>query len=160
MRRDKADVFTLTLQRQLYKLLRAYETCSQTCLTMHGVTASQGYTLLALPEQGELSMNELSAAVGLANSTLTRYVDQLIRHELVARNNDPTDRRVVRVRLTERGQEVRRVLDESLQEFHRQILNEIGEEERPVLLHALEQITRTVTKLLKDACLCPPGSPD
>ncbi len=161
MRREKkSGAFALTLQRQLYKLLRTYEACSQACLTMSGLTASQGYTLLALPEQGDLSMNELSEAMGLAGSTLTRYVDQLIRKELVSRNNDLIDRRVVRVRLTERGLQVRRVLDDSMQKFHAEILSAIGEEERPVLLHALEQITQIVAGLLKDSCLCPPGKPD
>lgn len=97
------NTFAADAQRLIYTLVKSYETCDRVCLTQFGVTSSQGYTLLALPRQGHLSMNELSEAMGVANSTMTRMVDQLVRKGLVQRRPDDEDRRMVQVRLSEQG---------------------------------------------------------
>lgn len=140
------DTFAAQIQRLLYKLVRSYELCDRVCLTQHDVTASQGYTLLALPPEGTVSMNELSEAMGLAGSTMTRMVDQLVSKRLVQRKPDDEDRRVVRVWLTERGREARRTLEQALQDFFKGALDDIREEERPTILRALERIVQSVEK--------------
>lgn len=152
MTSNEPSAFATSLQRQLYRLVRAYELCDQACLAQNGVTASQGYTLLSLPEAGYLSMNDLSEAMRLASSTMTRYVDELVRKGLVQRRSDADDRRVVRVELTERGHEVRRTLESAMQDFFKQVLDEIQEDERPVLLRALEQVTKSIAKVFKNCC--------
>ncbi|MBA4380657.1 MAG: hypothetical protein C0393_08295, partial [Anaerolinea sp.] len=141
-----------SLQRQLYQLVRTYELCDQACLAQNGVTASQGYTLLSLPEEGCLSMNDLSEAMGLAGSTMTRYVDELVRKGLAHRKPDAEDRRVVRVELTERGQKVRSILESALQDFFKQVLDEIPADERSGLLHVLEQVSQAIAKVFKVCC--------
>ncbi len=146
------SVFATSLQRQLYQLVRTYELCDQACLTQNGVTASQGYTLLFLPEGGHLSMNDLSQAMGLASSTLTRHVDQLVRKGLAHRWPDDEDRRVVRVELTDRGRELRSMLQGAMQDFFKQVLDEIQEDERPALLRVLEQVTQAIAKVFKSCC--------
>ncbi len=146
------SVFATSLQRQLYQLVRTYELCDQACLAQNGVTASQGYTLLFLPEAGHLSMNDLSQAMGLASSTMTRYVDELVRKGLAHRRPDDEDRRVVRVELSDRGRELRCVLQSAMQDFFKQVLDEIQEKERPALLRALEQVTQAIVKVFKSCC--------
>ncbi len=148
MNRDEPRTFAASLQRQLYQLVKAYELCDQACLVQNGVTASQGYTLLSLPEEGNLTMNELSAAMELANSTMTRLVDQLVQKELASRKPDDEDRRIVRVELTGQGREMRHTLEQALENCFRQVLTEIQEDECLVILHALQQVTRLVVKAL------------
>lgn len=144
--------FASSIQRLIYQLVRDCELCDQMCLAQLGVTVSQGYTLLALPHTDAVSMNELSEAMGLANSTMTRMVDQLVRKGLAHRKSDDEDRRIVRVRLTARGQEVQHTLEEALHDFFTQALGEIREDERPAVLGALERITRLVSRGLKACC--------
>ncbi len=97
-------------------------------------------------------MNELSEAMGLANSTTTRVVDQLVKKNLVHRREDSEDRRVVRVQLTAQGRELWQTLDTELQDFFSQIMNGIQEDERPVILHALERLTTSLAKALGGCC--------
>jgi DNA-binding MarR family transcriptional regulator len=151
MNQDEQSSFAARVQRQLYQLVRNYELCDQVCLAQHGVTASQGYTLLSLPQEGALTMNELSEAMEVASSTMTRMVDQLVSKGLVHRRPDKEDRRIVRVQLTAQGQVIRRTLDKALQEFFKQALEAIPEDERPAILHALEQVTKPIVKAL-EAC--------
>jgi DNA-binding MarR family transcriptional regulator len=148
----ESSAFAASFQRQLHQLVRAYELCNQACLAENGVTASQGYTLLSLPQEGYLSMNDLSEAMGLASSTMTRYVDQLVEKGLAYREPDHEDRRVVRVELTERGRELRGVVESAMQEFFKQVLDELQEEERSVLLRALEQAARAIEKVFSRCC--------
>ncbi|MBI5879041.1 MAG: MarR family transcriptional regulator [Chloroflexi bacterium] len=148
----KSSAFAASFQRELHQLVRAYELCNQACLAENGVTASQGYTLLSLPQQGYLSMNDLSEAMGLAGSTMTRYVDQLVERGLVYRESDHEDRRVVRVKLTDRGRELRRVVERAMQEFFKQVLDELREEERSALLRTIEQVARAIEKVFRICC--------
>ncbi len=145
-------VFATSLQRQLYRLVRTYELCDQACLAQNGVTASQGYTLLSLPKEGTLSMNDLSEAMGLAGSTMTRYVDELVRKGFVQRKSDAEDRRVVRVELTKQGDKVRSILEGALQDFYRQVQDEIPPDERDGLLRALELVSQAIAKAFNSCC--------
>ena len=48
------------LQRHLYALAKNLNSCDHECLSRYGVTAAQGYALLAFPKGSSTSMNELS----------------------------------------------------------------------------------------------------
>jgi DNA-binding MarR family transcriptional regulator len=144
--------FASRVQRLIYQLVRSCELCDRVCLTQHGVTASQGYTLLALPQERSVSMNELSETMGLASSTMTRMVDQLFSKGFVSRGPDHEDRRVVRVELTAQGQQVRRTLEKAQQDLLQAALDDIPEDERSTILHALERVTTSLTKAVKSCC--------
>jgi DNA-binding MarR family transcriptional regulator len=73
------------MQRQLWRLLRGLEHIDQEFLSRFGVTTSQGEALLAIPGESRASMNELSRALGLANSTMTRMVENLVTRGFVRR---------------------------------------------------------------------------
>ena len=52
------------------------------------------------------TMGALSAELNIPDSTATRIVDWLVRGDVVERIDDPADRRIVRVRLSESGRQV------------------------------------------------------
>jgi DNA-binding MarR family transcriptional regulator len=151
---NETNAFTAQLQHLLYQLVRAYELCDRTCLAQNGITTAQGYSLLAFPKDGCLTMNELSETMKLSNSTMTRMVDQLVQKGLVFRRSDEADRRVVLVQLTERGHSARRTLEDALQEVFNRVVNGLQPDERPMILYALEQIINSLGKALniEDCC--------
>ena len=151
---SESDTFPVQVQRHVYHLVRLYQSCDRMCLAERGVGASQSYTLLSLPQEDSLGMNELSEAMGLANSTTTRIVDQLVRKGLVRRKTDAADRRVVKVALTPKGQDLRHALDKEQQDFFKQAFDEIPKGERPVIVRCLEQITSLVSKAIEDYGAC------
>lgn len=51
------------------------------------------------------TMGRLSQKLGVRQNALTQAADRLINHGLAERNNDPQDRRIVRMRLTTMGWE-------------------------------------------------------
>jgi DNA-binding MarR family transcriptional regulator len=54
------------------------------------------------------TMSELGLALEMPHSSTTRVVDWLVRAKIIERVDDPDDRRIVRVRLTENGWEIYR----------------------------------------------------
>ncbi|HEY0451032.1 MarR family winged helix-turn-helix transcriptional regulator [Actinophytocola sp.] len=73
-------------------------------LAEHDLTFAQLEILVRLAERPEpLGMGELGAAVRLHPTTAARTVSRLERARYVERADDDTDRRVTRVRLSERG---------------------------------------------------------
>lgn len=140
---ESAD-FAIILQQQVYQLVKNYEGFDRICLSQYGVTASQGYALMFLPQEGNLSMNDLSEVMGIANSTMTRVIDPLVKKGLVQRAPDDEDRRIVRVSLTAAGQGLRLTLEKAAQGFFQQALANIQESERENILYALEQVNRAM----------------
>jgi DNA-binding MarR family transcriptional regulator len=67
------------------------------------ITMSQFKTLLVLYGMEKASMGELADALGTGVSTVTGIVDRLVDHDLVVREEDPHDRRVVVARPTPAG---------------------------------------------------------
>ena len=144
--------FADDIQRLTYDLVHYDAICDRVCVEELGVTVSQGYILLALPETGSVTMNDLSARMRLANSTMTRMADQLVQKRLITRGPDPDDRRIVRVQLTEQGQDVKTRLKKAMQELFSQILKDIPEGERETIVHSLETLKQSIVNALKSCC--------
>ncbi len=149
-----AGNFAVKLQRQLYQILKSYELCEQLCAGQFKVTVAQGYTLMSLPREGNVSMSELCQATGLANSTMTRMIDQLVEKALVSRSPDSEDRRVVRAGLTPLGQRVQTDLEKAQHDFLLTAIEDIQEDERSTILHSLDRITGAIVKALKCCSPC------
>lgn len=140
VKQTQVTAFTDDMQQLIHTLLKNYERCEQMCLAQQGVTVAQAYTLLTLPSAVSITMNDLSAKMELASSTMTRMVDQLVAKGLVERQHDEEDRRVVWVKLTVKGQAVQHTLDEAQRELFQGPLSQVGEEERAGILHALKSL--------------------
>lgn len=142
----------LRVQELIWRLVKNYQLCDEACLTRHGVTCSQGYTMLALPREGSISMNELSEAMGLANSTMTRMIDYLVRKGFVHRRHDDEDRRVVRVGLTRSGQVVTSAFEKAREDLFEEVLAGIDPDERVALLGTLERLSMLLGSALGTCC--------
>jgi DNA-binding MarR family transcriptional regulator len=140
------------IQRVTYDLVHYYAICDRFITQQLDVTASQGYILLAVPEMDTINMNDLSLKMRVANSTMTRMVDQLVQKGLVNRSADPQDRRIVLVSLTDHGKEVRSKLKNTLQDFFRQVLCDLPSNQLVGILESLETLNQTITKMLRSCC--------
>ncbi len=137
--------FAEELHRHLYQMVGLLEMCDRSFVSRREVTVSQSHALLALPGEGAMSMNELSSAMNLAGSTMTRVVDQLVLKELVSRAPDEEDRRIVRVTLTELGRRVRADVESDFRTVFTQVAAQIPEEDWPAFVRVIDAITMGLT---------------
>jgi DNA-binding MarR family transcriptional regulator len=70
------------------------------------LTLSQLRILMLLARHGSVSGSELAAMLGIGAAALTGMIDRLVVQDLVARAEDPHDRRVRRIALTRTGREL------------------------------------------------------
>ena len=80
-------------------------------LKPYGMTRAQFSTLSRLDYQDGLAQHELADALEVQPIAMVRLVDQLSEQGLVERRNDPADRRINRLHLTEAGRKRIRQLE-------------------------------------------------
>lgn len=90
------------------------------------------------------TMGELSSELGVPQSTATRMVDWLVSGGYAERLEDPEDRRIVRVRLTETGRTLYEACREFVQRRAGQILGQFTSEERRQLVVLLGKLVRAL----------------
>ncbi|MDD5397515.1 MAG: MarR family transcriptional regulator [Dehalococcoidia bacterium] len=144
--------FSNEVHRLLGQIAKNNEMYEQACVTFFGVTTSQGGTILSLPINSTLKMNELSAVVGVDSSTMTRMIDQLVDKGLVYRKVDEKDRRLVCVGLTAPGRKLHRELDSAFKGYQKDSLGEIREEERAAIIQSLEKLNGSIAKGVENCC--------
>jgi DNA-binding MarR family transcriptional regulator len=86
-----------------------------------GLTVIEWYILRALYEQDGQHASELARAVGRAATSFTPILDKLQQKDLVERRPDPTDRRAVRIYLTQKGQGQRKAVQNSADQIDKQV---------------------------------------
>ena len=69
------------------------------------LTMPQLKVTLVLYRQGPLAAQDLASRIGTSPATLSGIVDRLVAQGLVTRSEDPADRRVRKLELTEEGYE-------------------------------------------------------
>jgi DNA-binding MarR family transcriptional regulator len=70
------------------------------------ITVAQLRVLLVLYAKGSSRMSSIASYIGIAISTATSIVDNLVKKGLVTRSDDPEDRRLVICKLSIEGQQL------------------------------------------------------
>ena len=87
-----------------------------------------------LYEKKNPTMGEISEALGVPLSTATRMANWWVDNSYAQRFSDPDDRRVVRLGLTENGQKLLEMIEESMVRNVRAVLSCLTPEEQTILI--------------------------
>lgn len=112
-----------------------------------GLTGPRLSALSVIVFGGPITLGDLAAAEQVKPPTMTRLVSALEREQLVRRENDPTDGRVVRLRATSKGQSL---LQAGRTRRVRQLaepLEQLSHDERETLQDAAEILARVIARL-------------
>jgi len=109
-----------------------------------GLTGPQLTVIKLLEELGDLSLSSLSERIRAQNSTVTGIIDRMEREGLVKRERSTTDRRVVFIRLSEKGQRLAREIQVEPMEIFRSALTSLPEEDLGALLRILTKLQKNV----------------
>ena len=94
----------------LWKACRALETHANRSIAGMGICPSDFAVLEVLLHKGPLPVNTIGKKVLLTSGSMTAAVDRLAERGLVARQDDPDDRRARVVHLTDAGRKLIRKL--------------------------------------------------
>ncbi|MGC4123181.1 MAG: MarR family transcriptional regulator [Myxococcales bacterium] len=110
-------------------------------------SSSQIHALMWVGNEGQITMGELARRSNVTEKTITGVVDRLEKHELLQRQRDPNDRRVVHVVLTEKGQEQFKALQGVMKLRFATFLALLDAPDRESLLRILEKVRDRVSEL-------------
>ncbi len=110
------------------------------------VSLSQAYAIHELDHGEGLSQRDLAARLHLEKSTVSRMIADLERKGLVARDRDPANRRVYRLRLTDEGRAFHTRVSRSYGDKYRVWTAAMSPQERAALLLGLPALIRVVSE--------------
>ena len=84
-------------------LLTKFKTFVVQIADEYGLTMVQTHALYVLHERGSLPMGRVADELHCDPSNVTGIIDRLVNHRLVARIEDPNDRRTKRLVLSDKG---------------------------------------------------------
>ena len=112
-----------------------------------GLTGPQLSVVKMLEGLGDMSLSDLSDRIRAQNSTVTGIVDRMEREGLVDRKRSEGDRRVVNIRLTDKGQKLARSLSfEPFEIFSNALENALSPGELVSLLTLLDKLATFVKR--------------
>jgi DNA-binding MarR family transcriptional regulator len=118
-----------------------------------GLTTAQLRVLSLVREQPGVTAGELAARLSVTPPTISGIVDRLVRLGLVRREDDESDRRLVRNHLTERGENACTRLEKGGEVFTHRILDEMND-------HDLDSLITGLTAFIRAAEYATQAQPD
>ncbi|GAB1420510.1 hypothetical protein MASR2M15_06100 [Anaerolineales bacterium] len=125
--------------------LRSLDQLYRRSISSIGLTVIEWYILRALYVQDGQHASQLAKAVGRAATSFTPNLDKLEKKGFIERRADPSDRRAIRIFLTELAEERREAVLEAVDVIQQEIGEIISEEELAAfqrVVAALQSINR------------------
>ena len=129
----------------LQELLRVAQFRDRERICCYDISITECYGLEVLDRRGPLMLNQLASALRLDKSTASRVAAALEEKGYVRRDEDPADRRALRLRLTPRGEALHRRIRQDIEARHADLLAGFD----PAARHAATGLLR---RLAADLC--------
>jgi len=109
------------------------------------LTLHQLRVLFRLHYRGSVGMGQIAEQLQVTQPTATGVIDRLVERGLVERASDPSDRRKVRVKLTETGRRQVTSMRCAGAEIAQSAFDQLTQEQRDALFQALEPVYQLLT---------------
>jgi len=113
----------------------------------HLMVSPHHWALKTLGVEGSMPMSTLAKRMDVTKQYVTAIVAQLVDEGLVERRQDPNDRRVVMVSLTENGREVLAERRRKVKEAFVRRLSKLSDEDREQFLHVVRELRSIISKM-------------
>jgi DNA-binding MarR family transcriptional regulator len=110
------------------------------------LTMQQLKILLMLHRLGDTSGRELAELLGVSLATMSGMVDRMVAHDLVARHEDPRDRRVRRISLSATGRTMIGNIIMAGAEKHARLLGRLTDAELLIVHQATQALVRVAAE--------------
>jgi DNA-binding MarR family transcriptional regulator len=101
---------------------------------------SEIFTMLFIDKRKEITMTELVEYINTPMSTATGIVDRLVKGGYIERGRSETDRRIVILRLTEKGSKLIKSLKDLISKYVNIVLEDLSEEEKQFMIHIVFKV--------------------
>lgn len=134
---ERVDHLVSELQRRAFRIAAILARGSS-------LTFQQYLALAHLGEHGPCAVNDLRAAMGIAQSTASELVTRLERGGFVTKDRDPRDARSLKVELAPKGREAVKKRRKAAREYYKEIFADLSESDQAAMLGSLETLLRVL----------------
>lgn len=141
------DAFTATLGEWIEVLMRQSMRRFLRHARERGLSMSHMGAIFHTHRSGSCGVTEIGEHLGVSSAAASQMLDRLVQQELVLRTEDPDDRRVKRIELTEKG---RRLLEDGIrarQGWLSDIAQILSDREKETITAALKLLITKVNQL-------------
>ena len=114
------------------------------------VTGDQFFVLQILTNEENVTSSQLAKLFNVKPSAITAMIDRMYKNDLVLRNRDEKDRRVVYIELSEKGKEIKRRAEKKRMEIMQKYYGQLEEDELVALIETIEKLTRIIQDDFKE----------
>jgi DNA-binding MarR family transcriptional regulator len=124
-------------------ILRIRNECSCNIFSECGLsdmTIKQIAYLKAIDEQKEVTFSRLAELTRNSKPTITEMINKFVRMECVYRERCPGDRRILYIRLTDKGQKIAKAEQNALRRVIERMMDSLDEHEMDLLVEILQKV--------------------
>lgn len=111
------------------------------------LTLTQAWVLTLLADEDALPVSAIAAELDMSLSATSNVLDQMMHHGWLTREENPEDRRVIRVGLTDAGRALVDEVRTRRYEVWREVLEGLGEDDAAYLKRALVDLEHALAKV-------------
>jgi Transcriptional regulators len=109
------------------------------------------YVLGVLSKYVMLSMSEIGCKLSMPKPHVTAQVDKLIAEGMVERLFDPNDRRIINIKLTEKGKEDFKSIKQEISSDMRNRIEKLDEQKLAILFDSTQQVKDILSEIMEDS---------
>ena len=106
----------------------------------HDLTMSVGFILLNIDKKKGTPSTKLGPQMGMETGSLSRTLKNMENQGLICRKSDLSDKRVVRIFLTDLGKEKRKISKKTVLKFNQMLRDTIDEEKMNTFLEVMKEM--------------------
>lgn len=114
--------------------------------TEHDFSQAEGYVLISIKKEG-IPVTKIAPLMGIEPTSLSRLLKTMEEKGLVYREKDLTDRRVVKLYLTEKGFELKKISRKMVLDYNKAVLEHVGQEDLDAFLKTMDKIKKLTCTL-------------
>ncbi len=104
------------------------------------ITPPQLLALDFVHKQSELKMTDLAHLLGVTTAAITGIADRMVKYGYLIRVFDPADRRIIKVKLTPKGEQLLSKVNRARREMVTNVFGKISQSEREEYLKILTHV--------------------
>ena len=85
--------------------------------------------------------------MGMESRSLTRSLKSMLERKLIRKKTDPKDKRKVRIYLTKKGIEYRKIASENVKVFNERVFSKISQDELDAFYKVLDAVDQSIEEL-------------
>ena len=139
---QSAEQFGNRMIELLPQMIRGFAERESNYLSRGKITLPQLWVLEHLSRREVCPMNELARFLRASRPAATGMADRMIVQGLITRQDDPKDRRVVRIRLTAKGHRILKTIWDQKRRMLVEVFGRISPQRREQYLMTLGQVVQ------------------